>query len=154
MEKSAGIVIFDGARYLLLRYDAGHWDLPKGHVEIGESEHEAALRELQEETGLSAVMVPGFEERIHYVFTKGGKPVKKEVVFFVGKPIGADVVLSDEHNDFAWLAFDDAVKKLTFETAREVLRKADAFLKKNERDEESSAKAERRPSQDRVARHR
>ena len=133
MEKSAGIVIFDGARYLLLRYDAGHWDLPKGHVEPGESLHETALRELQEETGLSAIIGPGFEEHIKYVFTKGGKPVKKEVVFFAGKPIGTEVVLSDEHNDFAWLAFDDAVKKLTFETARVVLRKAHEFLKKHEK---------------------
>ena len=133
MEKSAGIVIFDGTRYLLLRYDAGHWDLPKGHVEAGESEHEAALRELQEETGLNAIIIQGFEDRIHYVFTKGGKPIKKEVVFFVGKPMGTEVTLSHEHNDFAWLPYTEALKKMTFETAREVLRKADAFLKKHEK---------------------
>lgn len=133
MEKSAGIVVYDGGRFLLLRYDAGHWDLPKGHVEKGESDRDAALRELKEETGLEAAIIEGFEERINYVFTKGGKPIKKEVVFFVGTPIETEVTLSDEHTDFVWLPLAGAVKKVTYDTARDVLKKAAAFLKKHEK---------------------
>ena len=53
-EKSCGIVLFreeEGTRqFLLLHYPSGHWDLAKGHVEEGETEHETATRELLEET--------------------------------------------------------------------------------------------------------
>ncbi|MEW6722749.1 MAG: NUDIX domain-containing protein, partial [Candidatus Micrarchaeota archaeon] len=50
-EKSCGIILFrEGEKrlYLLLHYEEGHWDFPKGHVEAGESEHEAASREAVE----------------------------------------------------------------------------------------------------------
>lgn len=56
-EHSCGIVVFrneNGIRcYLLLHYPSGHWDFPKGHVEEREKRHETALRELEEETGIS-----------------------------------------------------------------------------------------------------
>ena len=62
---SAGIIIYtthnDTALYLLLRYGAGHWDLPKGKIETGETKQEAALRELMEETGLVAQLDDDFD---------------------------------------------------------------------------------------------
>ena len=49
-EKSCGAVVFreeNGVRlYLLLHYAEGHWDLPKGHVEKGESEEQNKLKKL------------------------------------------------------------------------------------------------------------
>jgi len=60
-EKSCGAVVYreqDKKRfYLILRHKrkgtkGGHWDLPKGHVEENESEHQTALREVKEETNL------------------------------------------------------------------------------------------------------
>lgn len=50
--KAAGGLVQNGAGELLLIYRRGHWDLPKGKIDEGESEQEGALREVREETGL------------------------------------------------------------------------------------------------------
>jgi len=131
-EKSAGIILKCNDKYLLLHYDAGHWDLAKGHVEEGESDKQAALRELEEETGITEVtFLPKFEETIHYVFKRGSKSVSKDVVFFLATIDKEDVNLSHEHKDFVWLPIEKAVAKVTFKTAKEVLEKADAWIKKH-----------------------
>jgi 8-oxo-dGTP pyrophosphatase MutT (NUDIX family) len=130
-ERSAGVVLVKDGEYLLLHYEAGHWDFPKGHLEKGETPEQAALRELNEETGITdAEILSGFAERIHYFFKKEGKTVSKEVVFFVAKTKTSKVKLSFEHKGFAWLPFKEAVEKLTYDNAKDILRKADAWLKK------------------------
>jgi len=134
-EKSCGLVIFrdDNPRlYLLLHYPAGHWDFPKGHVEPGESERDAAVREGQEETGLRNVsFIGGFRERIEYTYMKSGRPSHKEVFFFLASTTDAadSVRLSYEHVGFEWMPYDAALKRLTYENAKGVLRKAEAFLR-------------------------
>jgi bis(5'-nucleosidyl)-tetraphosphatase len=54
--KSCGVIVFrrEPALEFLLMKHATRWDLPKGHVDAGESDTECALRELAEETGISA----------------------------------------------------------------------------------------------------
>lgn len=90
MEKSAGLIIFrkegSSIKYLLLHYSAGHWDFPKGHVEQGETDMDAALRELKEETGISDAEVAGsFKEKLGYFYRRDGKAIRKEVVFFLAE---------------------------------------------------------------------
>lgn len=137
LERSAGFILFrtrpDGEtrEYLLLDYGR-HWDYVKGHVEAGEDDRTAAIRELKEETGLDAPrIVDGFEREIDYYF-RGGKAglIHKQVAFFLGECAdpAADVVLSHEHVGHAFLTFDAAVKRLTYSTARELLRSAHEFL--------------------------
>lgn len=128
-ERSAGVVVVNDGKFLLLLYDAGHWDFPKGHIEKDESAEQAALRELKEETGIvDAEILPGFSSSIRYFFKKEGQTVVKEVVFFVARTRTSKVVLSHEHKDFIWLNFNDALAKLTYDNAKEVLRKAGEFL--------------------------
>ncbi|HLD81405.1 MAG TPA: bis(5'-nucleosyl)-tetraphosphatase [archaeon] len=132
-EKSAGVVVFRGAggekKYLLLHYALGHWDLVKGHVEKGETGEETARRECLEETGIKDLeLVPGFREGIEYSYTRGSERVHKAVTFYLAETLEEKVTLSFEHQGFAWLSFKEAMERLTFENAKGVLRKADAFL--------------------------
>lgn len=129
---SAGIIVFrinQGKReYLLLHYIGGHWDLAKGKIEGNESKQEAAARELLEETSLTAKIIDGFEHSLSYHFRHQGMLIEKTVHFFVGELTSGRVRLSDEHIGFAWLSYEDSLKKLTFENAREMIKKAELFL--------------------------
>lgn len=133
-EKSCGAVVYSKnseINFLLLRYEAGHWDFVKGNVEKGETEQQTAVRELREETGISdARFVDGFKERISYYYKRKGATVYKEVVFFLMEAAGRDVKLSFEHIDYAWVTYDGAMEKLTFKNAKDVLRKSKDFLNK------------------------
>ena len=130
--RSAGVVVFrknKAREYLLLHYSAGHWDLPKGHIEKGETSQHTALRELKEETGISkAAIIPGFKETISYRYTEKGEKVLKFVVFFLAGAKQKKVRLSFEHKGFAWLPFEEAVRKATYPTAKKVLKKAEKWL--------------------------
>src|SRR3989344_5400779 len=163
LEKSAGAVIFSIAKrparkfhsgelrpaqpsrreYLLLHYESGHWDFPKGHLEGEETTEVAARREIFEETGLRAIrIVPGFQEHIKYWLwpynfgqqrhSRMPSPqhrILKIVTFFVAHAKSRGVKLSWEHTGYAWLPYKDAVKLVTYENAKEILRKAENFLK-------------------------
>jgi len=130
---SAGIVVYRVTKecqlqYLLLHYVQGHWDFPKGHLEQGETNLQAAARELYEETGLTAHIESGFKEKIGYYLFVNNVQVHKTVTFFVGACDSNDVVLSHEHIDYAWLSFEEATPKLTYQNARQVLAVAHIFL--------------------------
>ena len=132
-EKSCGAVVFKTngeVEYLLLHYEGGHWDFPKGQVEANERERETVRRELQEETGIrDARFKEGFREKIDYYYRRGGKTIYKEVVFFLLEAQSNDVKLSYEHVGYEWLSFEKAMERLTFKNARNVLQKANASLR-------------------------
>ena len=132
-EYSAGIVVFnkskEGVKYLILQYQAGHWDLPKGHIEGQETKEITAIRETKEETNLDVEIIPGFEEGISYNFRNPEKDmVKKDVFFFVGESHSTNVQVSFEHKGFKWLSYDDAINQLTFKSAKRVLEKVKNFI--------------------------
>jgi bis(5'-nucleosidyl)-tetraphosphatase len=132
---SAGIIVYhrlhNEPEYLLLQYAAGHWDLAKGKLEAGETKIEAALRELMEETGISKIAInEGFEESLFYKFKDfDGSVIEKTVYFFVGEVTKADVIiLSREHRGYAWLPYDKALKQLTYQNAKDILKNANSFI--------------------------
>lgn len=134
-EKSCGIILYrieNGTRqFLLLHYPGGHWDFPKGHVEkIDVDEHATALRELTEETGITEIIFnQSYREPMYYEFNRGLKErVKKVVVYFVAETQEAAVKISFEHKNFRWLPYQEALQRLTYENARELLRKAEQHL--------------------------
>lgn len=132
--ESAGIIVYNknnsDIRYLLLQYLHGHWDFVKGKLEPGENRREAALRELQEETGITIVTLDtNFSKSLSYVYTeRDGIVTKKTVHFFVGRVTDTHITLSSEHVDYTWLPLEDALKKLTFKNARDVLNAAHEFI--------------------------
>lgn len=132
-EKSSGAVVFQEAqerKYLLLNYGKGYWGFAKGIIEEGESEENAAKRELEEETSISdASFINGFREEIKYSFYRKGELIHKIVVYFLTQVYNSRVILSNEHIGYIWLPYDKAVKNLTFKNTKELLKKAEEFLK-------------------------
>ena len=131
-EVSAGIILFndnESRKFLLLNYPSKHWDFVKGKMENGETTHETALRETKEETGISDVeFLDGFEEEIEYYFRAENQDIHKKVIFFLGKTKTLDIILSHEHLDFIWLDYDNALNKITYDNAKNLLKKSKKFL--------------------------
>jgi len=135
-ERSAGVIIFrsdssaPGGRVFLLLDYGRFWDYPKGHVEKGENDQAAALRELAEETGIKdASLVPNFRHEIQYFFRDKRKGlIRKTVVFFLAETARKRVKISHEHEGYAFLPYDAARKRLTYASARAVLGAAASFL--------------------------
>ena len=132
-EKSCGAVVFlknSEVNYLLLLYGAGHWDFVKGNVEPNENEKDTVIRELREETGIvDAQFIEGFREKIEYFYRKQGATIHKEVIFFLIETHTEKVKLSYEHVGYTWLNYQNAMEKLTFKNAKDVLQKAHELLK-------------------------
>ncbi len=132
-EKSAGAIVFIKEKepiYLLLHYEEGHWDFPKGHVEAKETELEALKREVEEETGIKDIeIIKDFKEKMQYFFKLKKELINKTVVFYLAKTKTKQVKLSFEHIGSIWLAYDKAIEKLTYKNAKEILKKANEFLK-------------------------
>lgn len=118
--KSCGFLIIRGEpirEFLLMRHD-DRWDLPKGHVDEGETEMQCALRELDEETGITAgdiEVVPNFRFTLEYpVFDKrrGGHCDKTLVVFLAR--LKRDVKIgATEHVGYEWFAWSPPHKMQT-----------------------------------------
>ena len=124
-EISAGMILFRRTpepNYLLLHYESGHWDFPKGHIESGEDPEETAKRELQEETGISEIhILDGYKQALRYFFRQKGIGIFKVVIFFLAETTQSEVTLSAEHVGFDWLPYDAALARLTFKNSRDLL---------------------------------
>lgn len=128
-EKSCGAVIFreeEQREYLVIHSVKGHWSLCKGHVEQHETEHETASREIREETGLCVEYVENFREVIRYSPYEG---CMKDVVFFLGKVSGGELTCQEEEvAEAKFLSYETALARLTHESDREILQKAEKRL--------------------------
>ncbi len=133
-EISAGAVIFKKnkeVKYLLLQYEAGHWDFPRGAIERDEREKDTVIRETKEEAGITDLkFIPGFRERIFWFYKKAGKTVYKEAIYYLAGTKTEEIKISFEHTGFQWLPYEEAIKQLTFKNSKKVLEKADKFLKR------------------------
>ena len=134
-EYSAGVIVYcienDQNLFLLLHYVSGHWDFPKGHLEPGETNQQAAHRELKEETGLTVLLDPLFVEKLTYFFYNAHiqQKVYKTVTFFLGKANSKKVIISFEHKGFVWLPYNQALQQLTYKNAQVILQEAEKTLK-------------------------
>lgn len=137
---SAGVLLFRGEErsYLLLRSALTRrpvWEFPKGGVEAGETEREAAERELHEETGLTFgdyTLRDGFQDEERYFFTRGSGPdrrlIQKRVTYFLAEWHRGEVRISREASRYVWAAVPEAQRLLRFPEKRRVLRAAELWL--------------------------
>ncbi|MHB8372591.1 MAG: bis(5'-nucleosyl)-tetraphosphatase [Thermoplasmataceae archaeon] len=131
-EVSAGIIVFKRMKnleFLFLKRMEGFLDLPKGHIEKGETEKEAALRETKEETGLSVEIIDGFKEIQEYTYRYAKERINKKVIFFLGEAIlDSNVNISHEHVGYVWLDEKQYLQRLSFDSQKEIINKAIEFL--------------------------
>ncbi len=123
--RSAGIVHF-----LLIRDSYQNWGFPKGHLEEGESPDAAALREVEEETGLAGLTLTAPVDVIDWHFRFRGRLVHKICHFFlIEAALGDPRPLRKEGiTACQWLAFDAAASMVSYGNARDVLARANAML--------------------------
>lgn len=117
--------------YLVTKSRSGRWVFPKGHSLLGEDDLKAARRELQEEVGITnPKILKDFSVYQNYSFNfLGFLPVKKTIKFFVGKVANKNVDLDEkEMVDYQWVNLEKAVKLLSRDSGKEILKKIDQKL--------------------------
>jgi 8-oxo-dGTP diphosphatase len=96
------------------------WSLPKGKLDQGESFEEAALRELEEETGLRGELGPELSSHT-YTDRKGRSKLVRW--WLLRDPVG-EFAPNHEADQLRWLPPEDAVELLAYEHDRELVREA------------------------------
>jgi len=133
-EVSAGGLVVDktGTKGLLIGRldpkDASHerllWSLPKGHIEVGESPEEAAVREVAEETGIKSEITRSLGV-IDFWFMASGKRIHKTVHHFLFTETGGKLAPQvTEVDDVAWFPIDEIVIKLAYPDERKLIAKS------------------------------
>ena len=113
-EKSCGGVIVEGGKVLMVLQTNGTLAFPKGHVEDGETEIETAMREILEETGVETELDQSKRVGLNYYIEN--LDIDKQVVVFVGKPVGGIEVRPQEGEIEAvdWVEISEVESKLTY----------------------------------------
>ncbi len=125
---SGGAVIAsrNGAPHVALIATRGRtrWGLPKGAVTDGETSEAAALREVQEETGIVARIVRPLDT-IEYFFRAGESLIRKRVDFYLMDYVSGELVPQlSEVDDVEWVELTSALQRASFESERKLLEMA------------------------------
>ncbi|HSD03962.1 MAG TPA: NUDIX domain-containing protein [Gaiellales bacterium] len=124
MIRAAGAVLHrDGLVAVVHRPQYDDWTLPKGKLDPGEDEREAAVREVEEETGHVGT-VEGDLGTIGYDVAAGRKTVR----FFLMAADTGGRALAQDVDEVRWIGLDEAVALVTYDRDREVLERARGLL--------------------------
>ena len=126
-QHSSGGLVVRAGQVLLIATGAGRrWQLPKGHIEPGESIEQAAVREVREETGVDGRIRATLPSIDYFFVDKEGRRVRKHVDYFL-----LDYVAGDEHgfdphevDDARWFDWQEALARLSHANERRVAEKA------------------------------
>jgi 8-oxo-dGTP pyrophosphatase MutT (NUDIX family) len=135
---SFGVIVFyrfpRSLKYLLIKHKKGHWSFPKGHADKGETKLEAALRELEEETGVNKIQLLKktvlLKEAYKFTNWKGVKILKK-VNYFIAEAKNKKVKIDKyEVVNYKWCTYKTGLERITFEESKSILKKADRIIRK------------------------
>jgi bis(5'-nucleosidyl)-tetraphosphatase len=134
----AGFVVYrrtsEGVKFLLLYRRGNYWNFPKGHFMPGERTIDAALRELEEETGIKKSelrIVPNFRAYERFYFQIGNQGIYDTVILFLAETHKAEVQIAlREHSGYGWFLCHDAMGVIgkKYGDTRKVLKRANDFL--------------------------
>jgi 8-oxo-dGTP diphosphatase len=131
IKRAAGCVVYRydayGVLWLLLIQDRyGKWTIPKGHLHDGESDAQAAVREVFEETGIHGALGPLISRIEYRVLSKKGEWRLKQVAFFLLRTTATTVSLQAEEGIHAaeWLSPDAALARIGYPQVRDMLARA------------------------------
>jgi len=133
-EISAGGVVYrrgpNGTEILIGKASSyQRWVLPKGLVERDESHEDAAVREVEEETGVRVRLVAPLGEPERYIYTALGVRVFKAVYYYLMEYVaGSEQDHDHEMDEVRWVTIDEALDLLAYDGARNVVRRARAAL--------------------------
>lgn len=144
-EFSAGIIIFrrtkEGPKFLLLYSGGPYWNFPKGKLE-GETHFKAALREVNEETGLKQEELhfkSWFKVEDHFIYTRDKEKISKVVTYYLAETKQKEIKIKivpdnhqgEQHEGYGWFLYRDAHRMLIAPNLKLNLRKVyNAITKK------------------------
>jgi 8-oxo-dGTP pyrophosphatase MutT (NUDIX family) len=104
------------------------WSLPKGHIEAGETAEQAAVREVEEETGIIGLVVAPLGT-IDFWFVAEDRRVHKTVHHFLMRATGGELSDSDvEVSEVAWVPLQELESRLAYADERRLIRRATELL--------------------------
>ncbi|MGW6699837.1 NUDIX hydrolase [Nocardia sp. NPDC055049] len=109
---ACNLLVVDGAGAILLqrRRDTGQWALPGGAMDFGETAAECAIRECQEETGITAEITGflGIYSNPHHIVAYSDGEVRQQYEnTYIGRPVSGEPTINDEADGVVYVAPDD-----------------------------------------------
>jgi 8-oxo-dGTP pyrophosphatase MutT (NUDIX family) len=128
IDAAGGLVTDETGRYLMI-FRRGHWDLPKGKLDDGEGLEECALREVQEETGLSSIRSEGALLTTYHLYRQDGVECLKSSHWFRMRFFGTETAVPQTEEDIErieWVTPQEVMERLplAYPSIREVMEAA------------------------------
>jgi 8-oxo-dGTP pyrophosphatase MutT (NUDIX family) len=126
---AGGAVVRDNQVIVVIpvKRDAQHrrvLGLPKGHLDEGETEEDAAAREVTEETGVTAELIDKLGD-VEYSYDRRGRRRNKRVAFYLFEYRSGRLEDHDQEIEEArWMPLEKAARELTYPGEREIVRRA------------------------------
>lgn len=132
-ERSYGVIPvafrFLGLSLLIVQHRSGAWLFPKGKAEKGETPHQAAQRELKEETGLEIERWLDFGPfKEQYQFFRKGEKISKEVLYFPAFVQGEVSLQHEELRSARWERVEAVPNAVTFPEMKRIAEEVCSWL--------------------------
>lgn len=115
-----GAVVFNKDKVLIIQHKKGHYEFPKGHLEVNENYKDAAIREVKEETGVEIEITDDKFYEINF-YTK--KNNFKRIFYYIAKPLNNNIKLQLEEVLLAkYVSYNECLELLTHDNSKDMFK--------------------------------